>query len=359
MRSLLKKAKKTLENDGVKVLGIRVFNYSIVKLKRLTRKTDKANLEKWKQLKDKYKGERIFVIGNGPSLNRTSVHLLKDEYTMCFNRINLMFERLNFKPDFYVVIDDLVVLDNDKEINTEILPQVKYAFFPDIHPSNVDFINYIDHAENVHWFKSDIPAFRSDLPYCGHNKTVVNAGLQIAAYLGFSEIYMIGVDMAFSDQKVKKITSRDWQAGENDPNHFDPRYFGNGRKYHNPTVPEMIEKFEEGKKFFDKLGVKIYNAGVGGKLEVFPRVNFDSLFNYTDDEIIALFSDIEILKKMNLDFRYVIENAPLVTDASAETFPKIFKADIDLGITLIHKLIHTYAPVGPYKGQYYFVNRSL
>ena len=104
--------------------------------------------------------------------------------------------------------------------------------------------------------------------------------------MGFSEIYLIGVDMTFSDQKVKKKDSRNWTAEkDDDPNHFDPRYFGKGKSYHNPTVHEMIEQFEIGKVFFEENGVKIFNAGVGGKLDVFPRIQFVNLFSNTTQNL--------------------------------------------------------------------------
>src|SRR6478752_1959771 len=172
MIALVKKGLRTIENDGLIVFCIRIWNFSIVKLKRIVRKKDTKNFEKWQLLKNKYKNERLFVIGNGPSLNKTPLYLLENEYTMCFNRINLMYERINWKPDLYVAIDDLVIKDNHEEINREILPNVKFAFFPDIHPSNLEVKKYIEGRENVYWFISDSPEFRSDLPNCGHNKTV-------------------------------------------------------------------------------------------------------------------------------------------------------------------------------------------
>lgn len=356
MNSLIRKAKTTLQHDGPKVLGIRLFNYSLVKLKRLVRKKDVENLNKWAQLKDKYKGKRIFIMGNGPSLNKTPLYLLRDDYTMCFNRVNLLFERVNWKPELYAVVDDLVIKDNYEEINREVLPKVKYAFFPDIHPSNIDVTDYISHAPNVHWFISDKPEFRADLPNLGHNKTVVNAGLQIAAYLGFSEIYLIGVDADFGDQKVKKITSRDWEASEDDPNHFDPRYFQKGRKYHNPTVSEMVEQFAIGKAFFDKLGVAIFNAGIGGKLDVFPRVDFSSLFQFTEQQTFKLLSDTEALTEMNLSFEKVYNEAIMVNEIDAP-YPDLFKTTLELGLQLIPKLIHSFLPVGPYNEEYFFVKR--
>ena len=356
MISLINKGIKTIENDGIIVFGIRIWNFTLVKLKRLIRKKDKQNFEKWKLLKDKYKGERIFVIGNGPSLNKTPLYLLQDEYTMCFNRINLMYERVNWKPDFYVVVDDLVIKDSYKEINQEIIPTVKYAFFPDIHPSNLDVKKYIEQKDNVYWFISDNPEFRADLPNCGHNKTVVNAGLQIAAFLGFTEIYLLGVDMDFENQKVKKLTSRDWEANEDDPNHFDPRYFQKGRKYHNPTVVEMLEQFEKGKKFFEGLGVKIINAGINGKLEIFPRVDFNSLFRFTQDQIIALLMNTEFLKSTEISFSQ-LESGKDVDEDTLNQYPKIFKTNATTGIKLIPKLIFEFVPVGPYMNNYFFIKR--
>ncbi len=355
MIALIKKGISTIKNDGLSVFTTRLLNYSLVKYKRFTRPVDHVNIKKFKLLHNKFSGNRIFIIGNGPSLNSTPLYLFKNEYTMCFNRFNLMLDRLDWEPTIFGVTDDLVIKDMFDEINTEILPRTKYAFFPDIHPSNVDVKNLIDNRENVYWINTDIPAFSDNLPQCGINKTVVNAGIQFAAYLGFKEIYLIGVDVTFGDQKVKKINKRNWEASEHDPNHFDPRYFEKGRKYHNPTVHEMIEKFAEAKTFFDKRNVKIYNAGIGGKLEVFPRVDFYSLFNHIsipETQELLLFKKV---RDKNINYQD-LHLSPLI-DASQDTYPNIFKTDIAFGLSILPKLVYTYFPLGPYQNSYYFVKK--
>ena len=72
---------------------------------------------RWRTIRDLYKGQRAFIVGNGPSLNRTPLHLLKDEFTLCFNRFDLMFERLAWRPTMYMCIDDRVAEDMTSRIN--------------------------------------------------------------------------------------------------------------------------------------------------------------------------------------------------------------------------------------------------
>jgi hypothetical protein len=355
MNSLIREGLATIQNDGIRVLFQRVKNYFIVKTKRIIFGKNKDNIIKWDLVKNKYKRKRIFIIGNGPSLNQMPLYFLKNEFTMCFNRFGLMLERLNWHPNFYVVVDDLVIKDTNKEINNTILPIVDMAFFPDIHPSNVNFTKYINHLDNVFWFNADNPDFSDNLPSCGINKTVVNAGIQIATHLGFAEIYLVGVDMTFTDHRVKKSNQRNWQSTEDDPNHFDPRYFGKGRKYHNPTVDEMLKRFEQARIFFESKDVKIYNAGYGGKLEVFPRVDFESLFSFTDNEMKILLNDCLILKQKNLDLDFLLGNAkPYIENTNDE----VINTSAHEGCKYIYKLIDKYIPLWPYKEKYYFIKRK-
>lgn len=240
----------------------------------------RENIERWRGLKGRYAGQRAFVVGNGPSLNQTPMHLLSGEYTMCFNRFHLMTERLGWFPSFYAISDDRVAFDIGSEVVEQVLPRVEASFFPDIHPYNVDFRKVFPPRDNLYWLYLDLLDFSDDLPYAGMNKTVANVGMQVLAYLGFNPIYLIGVDMSYSKPKsIVAETSRDWTSTENnDPNHFDPRYFGAGRKYHAPRMAETRARYVRGFEFFSSRGVDIVNAGVGGELDVFPRADFRSLF---------------------------------------------------------------------------------
>ena len=44
------------------------------------------------------------------------------------------------------------------------------------------------------------------------------------------------------------------------------------------TENEQLKAYQKAKQYAETHGIKIYNATRGGKLEVFERVDFDSLF---------------------------------------------------------------------------------
>lgn len=347
---LVNKGKQIIRDFGIVVFLERLTKYCIFKLKRFLYPKDMNNLEKFKKIHNKYKGKRIFIIGNGSSLNEMPLYLLKDEYKMCFNHFPLMEERVNWFPQFYAITDDLVVRDMADELNSTIVSKVKYAFFPDIHPSNINFKKRIKNKDNILWLYLDNPDFSDRLPYCGINETVVNVGIQVAAYMGFSEIFLIGMDMTFNDkvQNTIKNNSRDLESKEDDPNHFDPRYFGKGKRYHYTPTDGMIERFRLGKKFFEERGVNIYNAGYGGKLEVFNRVRFENIFNMSEERCSEIF--LNVLKSIDT-------NLELSSFGNSINHDTNFKINKLVGSNLVRELIKTHIPLGPYKEEYYFVKR--
>jgi hypothetical protein len=124
----LRKASYILREEGPMVLADRAVRAGLVRARR-TFRDDSANVARWQRLKGKYVGKRAFLLGNGPSLNRTPLHLLAGEHTMCFNWFNLMYERLSWRPTFYTTIDDRVLSDIAPQLG-EVLSGVEYAFLP-------------------------------------------------------------------------------------------------------------------------------------------------------------------------------------------------------------------------------------
>ncbi len=66
---------------------------------------------------NRYKDFRCVVIGNGPSLNKMNLGLLKDEFTFGLNRIYLLFDQIGFETSFLVSVNGLVIKQFASEIS--------------------------------------------------------------------------------------------------------------------------------------------------------------------------------------------------------------------------------------------------
>lgn len=225
--------------------------------------------------------QRCFVIGNGPSLNKTDLTKLAGEVTFAVNGFFLKVPEIGWKPTFYVVEDHLVAEDRKPQIDAfkgpiKLFPAyLGYCF--DASPDTI-FYNHRPRKSYPHGF--DFSTDAAEVTYTGC--TVTFSCLQLAYYLGFKEIYLIGVDADYalpSDVEQKKsygVGVLDMKS--DDPNHFDPNYFGKGYRWHDPQVDKMLEAYQEARNVAEANGRQILNATVGGKLEVFKRVSYDSLF---------------------------------------------------------------------------------
>lgn len=254
-------------------------------------------------MRGRHRGGRIFLMGNGPSLNKMDLELLKHEPVFGCNSCFLLFDRVSWRPRYYTCVDTRVLPDRAADIVQmhDRHPEME-LFFPDIlrvydgTGRRTPTTDLIPPRPNVHFFKDYAPQ-KDRLPYSAFSldavkglaipNTVTITMMQLAYFLGFDEIYLIGCDTSYvvpksvvqdgpelgKDEKLFLTSTED-----DDPNHFDKSYFGKGRAWHNPKVEDMIEHYAHAKTVLDELGVRVFNATVGGNLEVFPRAEFNSLF---------------------------------------------------------------------------------
>lgn len=361
IRGYISKIVHILREEGPAILSQRIIRYIAYRIKRAFI-YDHKDIDKWETIKNQYSGQRAFLIGNGPSLNKIPLYLLKDEFTIVFNRFDLMLERLGWTPSAYSTIDD-VVLDDTLEVANQMASKVKYAFFPDIHPSgpiSQNFKSKLDHRANIYWLHLGRIGFASDLPNCGINKTVANVAVQILAFMGFSEIYFIGVDLDYKSQEsARSNDNRALESGENDdPNHFDPRYFGQGSKYHIPRMEETFKKFDEAARFLSKKGIKGMNAGVGGNLESFERIKFEELFSYDKKAQLRLMLS-HVVPVNSADLHDLFPNALNIDDNSKwdDDYEEII-VNGDDAANMIPQNIERFVPYGPWNGKYVFLKRT-
>ncbi len=219
-------------------------------------------------LKDTHRGERCFVIGNGPSLKNTDMSLLRNENTIGMNRIYLMFPELGFQTTYLVTVNDLVIEQCAEDLQNLDMPRfVSWRSRKWLHS-----------APDLHFLHSTYTGEKFAKDVTGRlweGATVTYVSLQLAYHLGFEEVILIGVDHSFAS-KGKPNTTVVSQG--DDPNHFSPGYFGKGFRWQLPDLDTSEIGYQRARLAFESDGRRIVDATVGGKLQVFPKVDYESLF---------------------------------------------------------------------------------
>ena len=105
--------------------------------------------------------------------------------------------------------------------------------------------------------------------------TVSFLNLQLAAYLGCNPIVLIGFDHSYVGPS-QEIQDYVIHSQVEDVNHIHPDYFGPGYRWHDPNVQRMEMAYRCARRALESAGVQVLNATVGGQLEVFERVSFDT-----------------------------------------------------------------------------------
>lgn len=225
-------------------------------------------------LRDKHQGQRCFIMGNGPSLAKMDLSPLHDEITFGLNRIYLLFEKINFLPSYYVCVNELVLKQFANEIRA--LPMPKFLNW------NCRHI-FARSDPTTHFVKmklglADKMQGDATKPIYGGG-TVTFAALQLAFFMGFETVILIGVDHRFVDRGVpNQITLR---ISARDENHFHPNYFPPGSKWQLPDLRRSEIAYAIARTEFEKNGRRILDSTVDGQCQVFEKVEFTSLFHST------------------------------------------------------------------------------
>jgi hypothetical protein len=240
------------------------FDYRLV----LRNPSFQANLERLEAMKDRHRGERCFIIGNGPSLKETDLSLLRDEFTFGLNRIYLLFDQLGFSTKYYVSINRLVLEQFAAEIASNV-PCPKFTSW-----ENRDLVSAI--PEMHFFYRHNRTSFHRDITKgVWGGATVTYVAMQIAFHMGFEQAILIGVDHSFATKgKPHKTVVSDG----GDPNHFDSKYFGKGIRWQLPDLETSEFAYGLARENFEDAGREIVDATIGGKLQVFPKVDYLSLF---------------------------------------------------------------------------------
>ncbi len=233
----------------------------------------RASIRRLAALKDKYRGERCFIIGNGPSLRQTDVSKLKNEYTFGMNRVYLAFEEWDFSTSFLVSVNDLVIEQCVDDFLALDMPRFfswrSRRFFQ---PSNFPIEQLPTFLHTTYTGPKFAPDVRARL---WEGATVTYVCLQLAFHMGFKQAILIGVDHSFAAKGKPNTTV---VSGGDDQSHFDPRYFGKGFRWQLPDLDTSEQGYWLARQAYESAGREVLDATVGGQLQVFSKVGYDSLF---------------------------------------------------------------------------------
>lgn len=215
---------------------------------------------------------RAWIVGNGPSLSKTPLSLLENEVCFAANRINLIYDQTTWRPTHYVRAEGMELLkqpDPDiwlEDVRTHILmdnckvwannyffkrldidPQGEYEKLP--HPCTHYLTHYHDENCPHLWHFPMVCTFGSS----------VNVAIQLAVMEGFDEIYLVGCDLGYQDGI---------------PSHFVKDYENGYEEMLRPANYANLDTLAAhivARRSAEMIGVKIYNATIGGQLEVYER----------------------------------------------------------------------------------------
>jgi len=228
---------------------------------------NQENILKWKGI---HSGKRCFIIANGPSILRTDLSLLNNEFTFGMNRIYLNFQNSAFRPTYYVTVNELILEQCADEITQLSMPK---------------FLNwnrraYFEAKPDIVFLKSKMVLedfFQFDLTRpIVFGATVTFVALQLAYYMGFQKVILVGLDHQYSEKGTpSKIETR---KSLQDESHFHPQYFPPGFKWQLPDLKRSEIEFELSRKAYESDHREILDATINGNCAVFKKTDYSLLF---------------------------------------------------------------------------------
>lgn len=228
----------------------------------------RTSIRRLAELKDLHRGQRGFIIGNGPSLRDTDLSRLKDENTIGMNRFYMVFPELGFSTTYFLSVNSLVIEQCAEDLRA--LPMPKFFSW-----RSRRLIRPTEDLSFLHTTYTGPKFARDARGRLWEGATVTYVALQLAFHLGFNPVILIGVDHSFTTQGKPNTTV---VSQGDDPNHFHAGYFGKGFRWQLPDLETSERAYHMAQAAYAAAGRQVLDATVGGKLTVFPKVEFESLF---------------------------------------------------------------------------------
>lgn len=218
------------------------------------------------RFRDLHSGQRCVIVCNGPSLNAMDLRVLQTEVVFGMNKIHLGLKRFGFYPRYLVAANALVVEQSRAELAA--MSCIKFiGARAAAHLPQDAFTYHLPILGPPHLFSPDIEVGVRE------GGTVTNVALQVAYYMGFAEVIVIGMDHRY--EFTGKPHEKRHMEGP-DMNHFSPDYFS-GQDWQNPDLARSEESYAAARQAFEAAGRQIIDATVDGACTVFRKGDLGQL----------------------------------------------------------------------------------
>lgn len=238
----------------------------VKKFKRITGNKDTRDILNFHNI---HKGKRIFIISPGPSLREEDVIKLNDEITISVNGTITLSETIGWIPTYYLITDpDGYPIYKDHIINAglkDVFMSTHFKKYEAELPFKPNYIEGYGRFRDI--FYPNEMEISEDLykkGYYSGGRSIATVALQLAIYMGASEIYLLGQDCDYSGSR-QYFNDYPNKVKEARPNYADS------------FIQAMFIFYRTAKKYCEQHDIKLYNATRGGKLEELERIDLDKV----------------------------------------------------------------------------------
>ncbi|WP_414924513.1 6-hydroxymethylpterin diphosphokinase MptE-like protein [Pseudomonas sp. IT-P291] len=155
-----------------------------------------------KSLKNKEAGRRAFILANGPSIAKEDLSILKNELTIGMNASTILEANHDFYSDYYVLSDTRFIAHPEKQhlATTALHPEtvrILRAELKEFDNKGLANPTYYVPALQRDGFSKNLHAGY----YFGCTTTML--AIQLAYYLGVSEVYLLGCDLRYQAESPR------------------------------------------------------------------------------------------------------------------------------------------------------------
>lgn len=264
---------------------IKGYNHSAIAF-RLCR--GRALLKLNERFRDIHKGERCFILCNGPSVNEQDILPLKDEVVFSVSR--------GYKHEDYDIISPMYHCTPQITYGITVTEEYVVEWFKEMDENLGDaelFLNYTEERlvrekklfpdRKIHYVcfgRQFYPWEKKIIDITGFMPTPQSVPIQcimIAMYMGFKEIYLLGTDLnQLQTGEYNYFFKRTGPIGNVDIVNEDGKVLVDYHVQLRATL-NLWEQFMSLKTIAKNNGITIYNATRGGALDVFERVELEEV----------------------------------------------------------------------------------